>query len=139
AGASVGVIVGMATDDVRAADAALEDVAVDVDDVVVADITPLLGDAVIVVDRADGVVPVGAVVDGSMVHDRVLDLLVLERPDHAAAGEAPALVRAPLRAGDDRGRHRRVLIHRGDRCGAHHGLRAVLVPRAVGGVDIGDL
>ena len=90
--------------DAAAAVAALEDVALPVDQVVVADVPPALGDRVVVVDRADAGGRVGLAVGGRrVVHDDLLGCLPLRRPDLPALGvEAKPLVAAPLAARDDR-------------------------------------
>src|SRR5215207_9764126 len=54
AGGAVGVFVGMATDDVISPGTPLEDVAHEIDEIVVADVAPTTGNRVVVVDGPDG-------------------------------------------------------------------------------------
>src|SRR5262249_56790407 len=82
---------------------ALVDVAGLVDQEVVADVAPALGDGVVVVDRPDrrGGVRV-AVLGGGVVDDHLLHWVEGRRPDLLARrAEAPPLLRTPSRPGDD--------------------------------------
>src|SRR5204863_8027355 len=91
--------VGVTADDVVATGATGPDVAVLVDEVVVANVAPASGHGVEVVDRADRGRDVGAaVVTGGVVDDGLLHALVLRRPVQER------LVGAPVRAGQDLGR-----------------------------------
>ncbi len=139
AGAAVGVLVGVATDHVRAAHAPLEDVAPHIDEVVVPNVAPPLRDAVVVVDRPHGVVAVRAVIHRSMVDDRVLHRLVFGRPDFLAVLEPERLVRAPLGSRDDRRRHIGIRVDRRRRRGSHDRIAAVGLPWSVRRIDVREL
>src|SRR6478735_8775979 len=88
----------MPADDILAADAPLVNVAVAVDEIVVADVAPPLVDRVVVVDGTDGYDRILRVGRLGVVNDDMVEGNVLRRPDLAVLVGAIALVRAPLRA-----------------------------------------
>src|SRR5207248_3518897 len=92
------------TDHVIATGPAGPDVAVLVDEEVVPDVPPASGDRVEVVDRADRRGDVrAAVVAGGVVHDRLLNPLVLRGPLHERLVGAPVLPGEDLRRAHRRG------------------------------------
>ncbi len=96
------VLVGVAADNVVSTDTAFIDIAHEIHEVVVADITPAAGDGVVVVNGADfgeWIAEVGCI---RVVDDDVLHFLIVRNPlAGAALGTAIGEVGTPFLAGDD--------------------------------------